>query len=159
PRMKQMLPSAPSSPMECQTFMCYDFKSQLFQVSAQIPSYVDWLHHKADLEPTYRYVKRVLKLLQWRCPPTRWRLKNPAHTLFIEALNKVFPDARFWMTHRDVASVLPSVTDLYTVLIKPLTNAFDPAYIAELNQEWCELGMKRMISFRDAGNEHRFFDV
>jgi hypothetical protein len=159
PRMKQMLPSSATAPMECQTFMCYDFKSQLFQVSAQIPSYTEWLNHKADLIPTYLYVKRVLKLLQWRCGPKRWRLKNPAHSLFIDALDKVFPDARFWMTHRDVTSVIPSVTDLYTVLIKPLTSQFDAAYIAELNQNWCELGMRRMIAFREAGNEHRFFDV
>lgn len=159
PRMKQMLPSAPTSPMECQTFMCYDFKSQLFQVSAQIPSYIEWLNYKADLVPTYLYVKRVLKLLQWRCPPTRWRLKNPAHSLFIKDLDTVFPDARFWMTHRDVASVVPSVTDLYNVLMAPLTDELTPGYNARVNADWCELAMHRMIAFRSAGNEHRFFDV
>ena len=159
PRMKIMLPSTPTSPLECQTFMGYDFKSQLFQASAQIPSYVDWLNNEADLVSTYLYVKRVLKLLQWRCPPARWRLKNPSHIVFINALDKVFPDARYWMTHRDIASVIPSVTDLYFELTSKLTTQLHKPGIAESNQAWCELGLKRMIAFRDAGNDHRFFDV
>ena len=59
-----------TSPTECQTFM--GLRLQIAAVSghsAQIPSYIEWLNHKADLVPTYRYVKRVLKLLQWHCPP------------------------------------------------------------------------------------------
>ncbi len=159
PRMKQMVPSTATSPVECQMFMGMDFKSQLFQASAQIPSYVAWLNHKADLVPTYRFVKRVLKLLQWRCPPTRWRLKNPSHILFIDALDKVFPDARYWMTHRDVASVIPSVADLYYELTKAFSDDVDKHWLGDVNVEFCELGMQRVIAFREAGNDHRFFDV
>lgn len=40
--------------------------SAVFQAFAYIPTYVEWLNHHADLVPTYAYVKRVLKLLQWR---------------------------------------------------------------------------------------------
>jgi hypothetical protein len=159
PRMKTMVPSTATSPSECQTFMGYDFKSQLFQAFVQIPSYVEWLNHKADLVPTYRYVKRVLKLLQWRCPPLRWRLKNPSHSLFIDALVKVFPDARFWMTHRDVASVIPSLADLYYELTRTGSYAVDRAGLGRQAAEFCELGMRRMIAFRDGGNDQRFFDV
>jgi hypothetical protein len=159
PRMKLMVPSTATSPTECQTFMGYDFKSQLFQAFAQIPSYVQWLNHQADLVPTYRYVQRVLKLLQWRCPPRRWRLKNPSHCLFIDALAKVFPDARFWMTHRDVASVIPSVADLYLELTQASSDHVDKLWLGQVATEFCEAGMRRMIAFRDAGNDHRFFDV
>jgi sulfotransferase family protein len=159
PRMKIMVPSTATTPTECQTFMGYDFKSQLFQASARIPSYADWLNHKADLVPTYRYVKRVLKLLQWRCPPNRWRLKNPSHSLFITALAEVFPDARYWVTHRDIASVLPSVADLYLEMSKAFSNEVDKTWLGQLTTDFCELGMRRMITFRDAGNDHRFFDI
>jgi hypothetical protein len=159
PRMKVMVPSTPTGPMECLTFMGYDFKSQLFQATAHIPSYVEWLNHRADLEPSYGYLRRVLKLLQWRCPPTRWRLKSPAHTVFIDALDKVFPDARYWMTHRDIASVLPSVADLYYELSKAFSDRVDRAYLARQNADWMELGMHRVIAFRDKGNDHRFFDI
>ena len=159
PRMKSMVPSTATGPTECQTFMAYDFKSQLFQAFACIPSYVEWLNHKADLVPTYRYVKRVLKLLQWHCPPTRWRLKNPTHSMFIDALAEVFPDARFWMTHRDIASVLPSVCDLYYELSKAYADDIDRHYLARQNETWTELGLRRVIAFRDSGQDHRFFDI
>ncbi len=159
PRMKMMVPSTATSPTECQTFMGYDFKSQLFQASARVPTYVHWLNHEADLVPTYRYVKRVLKLLQWRCPPRRWRLKNPAHILFIDALDQVFPDARFWMTHRDITRVLPSVADLYYELHQAFCDGVDRGWIGRTTTEFCEQGMRRVIAFRDAGRDSRFFDI
>jgi hypothetical protein len=159
PSLRAMLPVGPTAPIECQHFMGYDFKSQLFQAMAQIPDYSQWLNYSADLVPTYQYVKRVLKLLQWHCPPRRWRVKNPSHTLFIGALDRVFPDARYWMTHRDIASVIPSVTDLYYVFTRGLSDHVDREYLAKLNETCWELGMRRLIGFRDAGNEHRFFDI
>jgi hypothetical protein len=167
PRMKTMVPSSATSPTECQTFMAFDFKSQLFLPFAQVPSYAEWLIHEADLVPTYRYVKRVLKLLQWRCPPTRWRLKAPTHTLFIDALVEVFPDARFWMTHRDIAAVIPSVADLYFEMTKAFSDHVDKAFLGRLNVDMWELGLRRLIAFRDGqsrgaregGENQRFFDI
>lgn len=159
PRMPAMLPSTATSPTECQLFMGYDFKSQIFQAFAHIPAYAAWLNHRADLAGAYAYVKRVLKLLQWRCPPARWRLKNPSHSLFIGALDSEFPDARFVMTHRDVASVIPSVADLYYELHKAYSDEVDLVAIGRETCDFCELGMRRMTAFRDAGNDHRFFDI
>lgn len=160
PRMKAMLPSTATGPTECQTFMGQDFKSQIFQAFAHIPTYVEWLNHKADLVPTYIYVKRVLKLLQWRCPPYRWRLKNPSHSLFIDALAQVFPDARFWMTHRDIASVVPSVCDVYYELSKAYSDDVDKAYLVQQNMDFAELGLRRVIAFRDQkGQDGRFFGI
>jgi hypothetical protein len=159
PRMKQMLPMTATSPVEDQLIMGYDFKTQILQAEYHIPSYVEWLNHEADLVPTFRYVKRVLKLLQWRCPPTRWRLKNPTYILFIDALDRVFPDARYCMTHRDVAAVIPSVSDLYYERHKVGTDAPDKHYLGALNAAWTELGMRRTIDFRARGNDSRFFDI
>jgi hypothetical protein len=159
PRMKTMVPSTATSPTECQTYMAMDFKSQLFQGFAKIPSYVEWLVYKADLVSTYSYVKRVLKLLQWRCPPSCWRLKNPSHILFIDDLTRVFPDARYWMTHRDIGQVVPSVADLYFELHKAFSDEVDKAWLGRVNIEFCEVGMQRVINYRDGGNDARFFDV
>lgn len=159
PRKLTMLPSSPTAPTECQGYMGYDFKSQLYQAMWQVPSYTHWLNYTADLVPTYRYVKRVLKLLQWRCPPNRWRLKNPSNIVFIRALDQVFPDARYYMTHRDVGKVIPSVADLYFEFMKASSDHVDKGYLGASNTEWCLLGMQRMIEFRDAGHDHRFFDI
>ncbi|WP_174274194.1 sulfotransferase family protein [Sphingomonas bacterium] len=159
PRLKMMLPISPTAPTECQYYMGYDFKSQIFQASLRIPAYVHWLNNDADLVPTYRYVKRILKLLQWRCPPNRWRLKNPSHILFIEALDEVFPDARYWMTHRDITKVMPSVIDLYIELSRPFTDSLDVGYISKMNIDWTDQGLHRIAAFRQNGNEDRFFDI
>jgi len=159
PRKQTMLPAAVDSPLECGTFMGYDFKSQFFQSLAWIPSYTQWLLHEADLRPTYRYLKRILKLLQWKRPPTRWRLKNPSHSPYIEALDAVFPDARYWMTHRDVTRVIPSVADLYYEQHRAYRDDVDTRALGRFNVEVWEIGMRRMMAFRDAGNESRFFDI
>ena len=165
PRMKQMLPSTATTPTEDQLTMAFDFTSQIFQASFRIPSYVRWFNDEADLVPTFAYVKRVLKLLQWRCKPrgvepVRWRLKNPTYALFVDALDQVFPDARYCMTHRDVANVIPSVADLYFEMHRINTDAPDKAWLGEVAADSFELGMHRLIAFRDRnGNEARFFDI
>jgi Sulfotransferase family len=160
PRLKLMLPTSAIGPTECQQIMGHDFKSLGFSASARVPSYTKWLLYDADLVPTFRYLKRILKMLQWHCPPTRWRLKNPNHCLFLPALNEVFPDARFWMTHRDIAQVIPSVCNVYEELIQAYTNNVDRKWIAAMNIEWTELGMRRVMDFRDRDRQdHRFFDV
>ena len=72
------VPTGTHGPMECLDLMALDFKSQIFQAFAQIPSYSTWLVEKADLTSTYAYQRRVMKLLQWGEPTRPWRLKSPA---------------------------------------------------------------------------------
>jgi hypothetical protein len=125
---------------------------------ASVPSYSRWLL-QCDMEPAYRYHRRVLKLLQWRCPPNRWWLKTPAHMLSIDALDAVYPDARFVMTHRDVGKVLPSVCALYSTLIGVLTERLDPVAVGAHNRDLWRTALERLIAFRDRGNEDRFVDL
>jgi Sulfotransferase family len=153
-----MLPSAADGPQECLVPMAFEFRSLIFEGMSLIPSYTAWLL-QCDMEPAYRYHQRVLKLLQWRCPPDRWWLKTPAHILSIDALDAVYPDARFVMTHRDVGKVLPSVCALYSTLSTVLTERPDPAAIGAHNLEVWRTGLKRLIDFRDRGNEDRFHDL
>ena len=124
----------------------------MFEGMSLIPSYTAWLL-QCDMEPAYRYHRRVLKLLQWRCPPDRWWLKTPAHMLSIDALNAVYPDARFVMTHRDVGKVLPSVCALYHTLSSVLTERPDPVAIGTGNRDVWRTALERLIDFRDRGNE------
>jgi hypothetical protein len=158
PRLAQLVPMAPNGPEECQDLMALDFKSHYFQAFAHIPSYSDWLV-EADLRPTYEYEKRTLKLLQWRSPRRPWRLKCPTHLLFMPALNEVFPDARFVMTHRDPTDVMVSVADLCAVVQRMFADEVDLPYQGSLNVEHWSLGMRRAMAFRAAGNDDRFFDL
>lgn len=153
-----MLPTAADGPQECLLPMALEFRSLIFEGMSLIPSYSAWLL-QCDMEPAYRYHQRVLKLLQWRCPPDRWWLKTPAHMLSIDALNAVYPDARFVMTHRDVGKVLPSLCALYSTLSTVLTERPDPRAIGAHNSEVWRTALERLIDFRDRGNEERFFDL
>jgi Sulfotransferase family len=85
---------------------CGTRKMQAPLAFARLPSYAQWFLD-CDTEPTYRYERRVLQLLQWRCPPKLWQLKSPTHTLFLDAFSAVFPETRFVTTCR-VASEMQS---------------------------------------------------
>ena len=153
-----MLPSSPTGPQECILLTALDFRSQVFEGMALLPSFTRWLL-SCDVTPGYRYHKRVLKLLQWRCPPTRWWLKSPAHMTTIDALDRVYPDARFVMTHRDLGQVLPSVCALKHALGAPLARHLDLRALGHHETELWSESLRRTIAFRDAGREDRFFDV
>jgi hypothetical protein len=158
PGFAGMLPTAADGPQECLVPMAFDFRSLMFEGMAFVPSYTDWLL-SCDMAPAYRYHRRVLKLLQWRCPPKRWWLKSPAHMLTIDALDAEYPDARFVMTHRDVAKVLASVCALYGTLGGVLANRLDGRAVGTRNTYVWRTALERLIAFRDAGNENRFVDL
>ena len=125
------VPQDAHGPMECLDLMALDFKSQIFQAYAQIPSYSAWLVDRADFTSTYRYERRVLKLLQWGEPVRPWRLKSPAHVLSLDYLDRVFPDAKFVMTHRDPTDVILSVADVYADIVGGFTDHLDRCYLGE----------------------------
>jgi hypothetical protein len=152
------VPSDVHGPMECLDLMALDFKTPIFEAFAQIPSYSAWLQG-ADLTSTYRYERRVLKLLQWGEPARPWRLKSPVHIRFIEDLDRVFPDARFVMTHRDPTDVIVSVADVYADIAGVFTDHLDRHYLGQLNVEHWSVGMERALLFRDNGANHRFYDI
>lgn len=158
PDFAGMLPTSATGPQECLLIMALDFRSQVFEGMAMLPSYSSWLL-SCDMEPAYRYHKRVLKLLQWHCPPARWWLKTPSHMASIDALDAVYPDAQFVMTHRDIGSVLPSLCALKQALSAPVTNSIDPLALGRQEKEFWSESLRRLITFRDAGQEGRFFDV
>ncbi len=153
------VPADTHGPMECHELMALDFKSHIFQSFAEIPSYSTWLVECADLTSTFRYQRRVMQLLQWGEPVRPWRLKCPSHVLWLDALNAVFPDARFVMTHRDPTDVLLSVADLYADIIGSFNSEIDRRYIGRLNVEHWSLGMQRALRFRADGAEDRFYDI
>lgn len=155
---KSHTPTGIDGPMECLDLMALDFKSHIFPAYAMTPSYTDWLID-VDMTSAYRYQRRVMKLLQWQEPVRHWRLKAPAHLLYLADLNKVFPDARFVMTHRDPTDVILSVATVYSDIANHFTDELDRHLMGELNVRLWSEGMRRAISFREAGNDERFYDI
>lgn len=156
---RRHVPGDIHGPMECHELMALDFKSHIFQSFAQVPSYSTWLVQDADLTSTLAYQRRVMKLLQWGEPSRPWRLKCPSHVLWLDQLDRIFPDAKFVMTHRDPTDVMLSVADLYADIIGTFTDDVDRHYIGRLNVEHWSVGMQRALRFRADGADDRFYDI
>jgi hypothetical protein len=158
PKFTSMLPSSPTGPTECLQLMALDFRSAMFGALGDNRHYETWLDG-CDMVSAYRYHERVLKLLQWRFPTRPWRLKSPAHMGSIAALLEVYPEARFVMTHRDIAQVIPSVVSLLDATSEYLRTGPLAADFAANQAAWWERSLRTTLSYRDAGNEDRFHDI
>lgn len=158
PDMKKMYDAAPTDPTECQDLLGMELATHHFSGQYWVPSYHAWLLDH-DMTPAYRYHQRTLKLLQWHCPPNRWHLKTPVHMLALDALDRVYPDARFIMTHRDPASVLGSVCALIQVTRSMASDKRDPHRIGREQLELWPMALERAMVFRERVGERRFADV
>ncbi len=71
--------------------MGMSFRTVHFDGSARVPSYMAWVTD-CDMRGTYEYHRRVLRLLQWHCPPRLWHLKTPVHMFALDALLDAYPE-------------------------------------------------------------------
>jgi hypothetical protein len=93
PEFRRMYDATETSPTENIDLLGQHFRTQHFEGMAHVPSYIRWWLG-CDMVPAYRHHEHVLKLLQWRCPPTRWHLKSPYDLCCLDAFAAVYPDAR-----------------------------------------------------------------
>jgi hypothetical protein len=157
PRMKSMYLQTATGATECQDLLGMEFRTAHFDGMAHVPRYTDWVTN-CDMAPAYRYHRRVLQLLQWRCPPRLWHLKTPVHMLALDRLLETYPDARFLWTHRDPAEVLGSVCSLISYTRSWVSDRVD----ADLGEKQIELwseALVRAMAFRQATGEERFADI
>ena len=111
PLMQSLYHSEATATTECQDLMGMSFRTMHFDGSARVPSYLAWVVD-CDMHGTYEYHRRVLRLLQWHCPPHLWHLKTPVHMFALDALLDTYPNAQFLWSRRDPAQVLGSVCSL-----------------------------------------------
>ena len=158
PLMQTMYHSEATTATECQDLMGMSFRTVHFDGSARVPSYLEWVTN-CDMRGTYEYHERVLKLLQWHCPPNLWHLKTPVHMFAMDALVDVYPNARFLWSHRDPAQVLASVCSLIHYTRSWSSDRDDTAELGrEMTERWWE-AVRRAMDFRSRVGEERFADV
>ena len=158
PRMASLHYESATGPTECQDLLGMEFRTTHFDGMAHVPSYTAWAVD-CDMLPAYRYHRRVLRLLQWHCPPRLWHLKTPVHMLALDALDAAYPDARFLWTHRDPAEVLGSVCSLVAYVRSWASDRDDSAILgAQQAALWSE-ALRRATAFRHKVGEKRFADI
>ena len=106
----------------------FDFSTMLFENYAIIPAWRDYfLAH--DQRHAYRYIKRVLKVLQWQRGPERWILKSPQHMEQLGPLVETFPDATFVLPHRDPLAILISLGTMLSYTARMSREPVRPKHI------------------------------
>jgi hypothetical protein len=158
PGLRAMYDASATASSECHDLLGMTFRTEHFCGQFWVPDYLAW-QRDCDMAPAYRYHRRVLKLLQWRCGPNRWHLHSPVHMLSLPDLLSVYPDALFLMTHRDPVPVLGSVCSLIGTLAALAGPGPDPAELGRVQLETWVLAVQRALRFRQTLGEERFADV
>lgn len=147
-------------PTECMFIHNQDFKGLSWDAFLKTPRYTRWLFDEADMTTTYEYQKRYLQVLQSTAPGT-WSLKMPSHSVHIETLLKVFPDARLIWAHRDPYRATGSLANLWK-LPKQLTLHADSIDFADMGRQaqWqMSYHVDRPLRARERIGDDRFFHM
>jgi len=158
PLMQTMYHSEATTASECQDLMGMSFRTAHFDGSARVPSYMAWVTD-CDMRGTYEYHRRVLRLLQWHCPPHLWHLKTPVHMFALDALLDAYPNARFLWSHRDPAKVLGSVCSLIHYTRSWSSDRDDATELGPEETDRWALAVERAMDFRARVGDARFADV
>ncbi|HEY1990342.1 MAG TPA: sulfotransferase [Acidimicrobiales bacterium] len=158
PLMQTMHHTEATTATECQDLMGMSFRTVHFDGFARVPSYLEWVID-TDMKPTYLYHRRVLRLLQWHCPPTLWHLKTPVHMFALDALVDAYPNARFLWSHRDPVKVLGSVCSLIHYTRSWSSDRDDSVELGAEELDRWSVAIQRAMDFRERMGDDRFADV
>ena len=137
-----------------------DFKGLSWDAFLAGPRYAQWLLEEADMTSAYEYQKRFLQVLQSTAPGT-WSLKMPSHSVHIDALLKVFPDARIIWAHRDPYKATGSLANMWK-LPKGMCLNPDAVNLWEMGRNAAyqmAFHVNRPLAARKRIGDDRFFDV
>lgn len=158
PEMGKYYRSSAIYPNECVYFMAHDFKTLMLESRGKLPNYRDWLLTQTDMTSAYEYHRKFLQVLQADAPGT-WNLKMPSHSLWLEILLKVYPDARLVWTHRDPLTATGSFCSLISLAHMGFIGQADKVWIKENCTYQARLHADRIMDFRDKFGEDRVIDV
>ena len=158
PQFTAVHPIDHNEPEEDVLLIDLNFMSQSAEATMHVPSYSRWLEGQ-DHTRTYQYFLKVLKVLCWQRPRSRWVLKTPHHMEYLDVFLKVFPDAIVVQTHRDPRKALPS----FCSMVAHGRGIFsDCVESTEVGRHWCRK-TRRMVELtmqaRERADGARFLDV
>ena len=155
-------PLSAKGPDECLKLIENTFISPHFMLYCHIPTYWAWLLEQKTCKfiPVYEYHRSQLQILGKQKHEKRWVLKAPIHLFFIDALLKVYPDARIIYLHRNPASAIPSFCSLTAASRALASDVTDKKDIGSFAVDLYEESTKRAKQARNAGNSSAlFYDV
>jgi hypothetical protein len=158
PLFNAMHEFTPEGPHEEIQLLAMDFTSVLFESSWHIPSYSEW-YKQADRRPTYAFLARCLKALQFLHRKEQWLLKTPEHLLNIGPLVETFPDATFVQTHRDPVRITSSLSIMIAYGSRMQQRGVDPREVARYWSSRTEDFLRASVEDRHLLPESQVIDV
>lgn len=146
------------TPEECVLLHAFAFDGAQLGFEGLFEPYGSWMKSRS-LENLYIHEKKQLQMLNWRNPGQQWMLKAPSHMWGIDAIMKVFPDARFIWCHRDPQHVVPSINSMNRMVMEMY--AGDCSHLEDVGQkvmDWYATSLERALAVRETLPEELFID-
>jgi hypothetical protein len=135
------------------------FLSTTPEATMHVPTYASWLE-KTDQSSAYAYEVKLLKLLQWQRPASRWILKSPHHMEFLPLIEKHFPEVSFIWMHRNVYESIPSFLSMVAYSNALFSNRADLGRIAHHWVRKSGFMLEKALDYREKeGKDQKFTDV
>jgi hypothetical protein len=144
-------------PNECVFFMAHDFKTLMIESKGRLPGYKEFIF-SCDMTSAYEYHKKFLQLLQENAGGV-WNVKKPSHSLWLETIFKVYPDARVIWTHRDPFTAAGSLMSIISLSHMAHMGRIDTEWLAEDYPWQAAEHANRIMDFRDKYGEDKIIDV
>jgi len=150
PNYEAIHPMGAGEPEECVALFTNIFRTLQYNVQYRVPGYVEWLQGQ-DPRIAYGQYRQQLKLVQFHRPHgVRFALKDPTHSVFLDTILELFPEARFVFTHRDPATTMSSLCSLYAYTRALFSDDVDPQTLGpELMNSYLPPSLERAVEFVD----------
>jgi len=129
-----------------------------------VPEYGAWLS-KADMSPTYDYLLRQLKYMQWQFKldgqaPKPWLLKSPGMLGYEDQLARIFPQGlKIISSHRSPFDIIASTARTADLNMQWFGTKVDSRHIGPAMLEWFGTGMSRYLNWRKANTSVDVLDI
>jgi len=144
-------------PNECVFFMAHDFKTLMIESKGRLPGYKEFIF-SCDMTSAYEYHKKFLQLLQENAGGV-WNVKKPSHSLWLETIFKIYPDARVIWTHRDPFTATGSLCSIISLSHMAHMGKIDTEWLAQDYPWQAAEHANRIMDFRDKYGEDKIIDV
>lgn len=144
-------------PNECVFFMAHDFKTLMIESKGALPAYKEFIF-SCDMTSAYEYHKKFLQVLQHHAGGV-WNVKKPSHSLWLDTILKVYPDARIVWTHRDPFTATGSLMSVISLSHRGHMGKVDTEWLAKDYPWQAAEHANRIMDFRDRHGEDRIIDV
>ena len=150
PEFKTMHPMGAERAQECVSLVSHDFTSMIYYVQFNVPTYDSWVCNNT-MQSAFKWHRRFLQILQWKCPGVRWALKSPQHMWHLEHVHREYPDALCVQTHRDPVKTVISMSNLAATLQTLGSDYADLPTVAAYYAGALAQGYNNTVAYRQSG--------